>query len=265
MNLKLIRPDYIKDRMKNPLDYSFFGQYKKKYKNKIVFTGGFGANTEVKIIAKRLKPKIMLNDHKAQLNNIIRTYNNTFKKQIKEIDIKTPSSTTMTERGQLKSQKPVTRNVISSQPVINTYDQIDSTKRTTYSRNNSNNRILNNKSGMRITTLSLPIKKTKIDLNEKKRIKHMILFPKVMQEQHYRNKRNIAKYDKSIFKKHSSSLIEKLKLRHDFFMQDNESKFERNKYKMFRTKDYLSMQHIHKHSVSWISMMIRKVDTINSE
>lgn len=240
-----MKPDYKKDRMKNPLDYSFFGEYKKKYKNKIIFTGGFGSNTEVKIMQRRLFSHLMINERKTQLNNIIKLYNNTFKQQVKTIEIKSPGCH-LTERANSKNTKRMTRNLISLQPIINPYDRIDSTKITSYSRNNSINSIHNNKSTFQVMSPSLPVMSTKDELNEKNNKKHLIFATDVIKERFYRNKSELSKYDLSIFKKgryvldkkDRNYLFERLKLKHRFYMKDNESEFEKKKNRMFEKKHY---------------------------
>lgn len=77
MNLKLFKPDYIADKKKRNLDYTFFGEYVKKAGNKFIFKGGFGGNTNIKVNQKRHHCLIDILEHNFQIHSIIKRFKET--------------------------------------------------------------------------------------------------------------------------------------------------------------------------------------------
>lgn len=257
MNLKLCKSKYKNDKNKSQLDYSFFGNYIKQYKTKLVFTGGFGGISKTKkVFLKKQHSQMNSYDRQYQLSAIIRNYND-MRKTIHPRNKQNVISF-LTEK---KRSNTLTKNSIMTSgnnncnPLNSFY--LNTTKRECNLKN-KNKTSIHSKSAFKETITSLLNKNTKRNLN--------MFRSSIDQTNSSYNKGKLTKYNKTFFSdrrnledKHDrNSIMERLKLKYNFFIIDKENEFEKKKWKMFKKKDDLSMKVLPKHSLHWIELMNRR-------
>lgn len=262
MNLKLFKSQYKKDKTKSKLDYSLFGDYMKQYKTKLVFTGGFGANTKTTLKLTKQCSQMELYDRQYHLNTIIRHYNIMRKKLYS--NEKQSLCSFLTER---KRSRSLGRNlIVSHSDEYNKHHPMNSFLLNTTKRYLNIKNKHNNKSALQATTTLIFNRHSNIKKNLNK-YQSSIDTKSGDNNDHNRNTNGkLTKYDETIFSKKKKGLnncdqnciMEKLKQEFKFYIKDHESDYEREKWKMFKKKDGVTMRFVSKYSLNWIKLMNRK-------
>lgn len=239
MNLKLFKPDYISDKKKGKIDYSFFEEYLNKLKAKRLFKGGCGNIITPNYTLKKYDSLNMI-EQQYEMNTIIKRYKETMgvKVKAKELFINSVKSN---QNANGTCYAGTRTNFLMTQQIKERNTKQKPTKNPNKSSRDKPFNTLNNERCLSHNNIFSPRKTIKS--NDQVAMTQGRMFNMKYNSSTSTKNSNVKKrkdaleyfiqYDKYTNVYDRNFLFEKLKKKFDFFKKE-ETFFERNKWKMFR-------------------------------